>query len=102
MVQNVTTALAGDSLCIVGRLSCEVVKRDTVIHSCIVSASLQFIEHEFKSIACFLRECNVLGCLARVGPGAACCPNAQQQITARILEGLKAGCIPWRKTWPPR
>ncbi len=25
----------------------------------------------------------------------------QQQITARILEGLKAGCIPWRKTWRP-
>jgi antirestriction protein ArdC len=23
----------------------------------------------------------------------------QKQITDRILEGLKAGCIPWRKTW---
>lgn len=25
----------------------------------------------------------------------------QKQITDRILEGLKAGCIPWRKTWRP-
>lgn len=25
----------------------------------------------------------------------------QQQITNRILEGLKVGCIPWRKTWRP-
>jgi antirestriction protein ArdC len=25
----------------------------------------------------------------------------QQQITARILEGLKSGVVPWRKTWRP-
>jgi antirestriction protein ArdC len=25
----------------------------------------------------------------------------QQQITSRIIEGLKAGCIPWKKTWSP-
>jgi len=27
--------------------------------------------------------------------------DIQQQITNRILEGLKAGCVPWRKTWRP-
>src|SRR5450755_2498556 len=25
----------------------------------------------------------------------------QQQITARIIEGLKNGVVPWRKTWRP-
>jgi antirestriction protein ArdC len=25
----------------------------------------------------------------------------QQQITARILDGLKNGVVPWRKTWSP-
>ena len=25
----------------------------------------------------------------------------QQQITNRIIEGLKNGVVPWRKTWRP-